>query len=448
MKNLDKIFNPKTVAIIGASSKEKSVGLGLVKNILTGKEERAIFFVNINQQEIFGNKVFGKIADIQDEIDLAVIAVPAPFVSQVVGECCEKKVGGIIVISAGFSEIGEEGKIRQQDILEKARQAGIPMVGPNCLGVIRTKNKLNASFAPATPNSGNVAFVSQSGALLDIIIDGTEKLGMSYAISYGNEADVTLIDFLEWLEKDNDTKVIALYVEAISNGQKFMEVAKRITKIKPIVAIKAGKFDSGKKAVQSHTGSMAGDYQTYKAVFQQIGIIEVDSVEEMIDTVKVLSWQPVCPNAFAIVTNGGGCGVMATDHCKAIGINLAKLSEKTVDKISSSSEMSPLWSKANPVDIVGDASSARYKAAIGAVLGQENVGGLILIQTPQIMTNPMEDAKIAIEAKRSFPHKPIVCFFLGGKLSAKAVDLLEDNHIPNYSDLKRGIIAIKSLIKK
>lgn len=237
-------------------------------------------------------------------------------------------------------------------------------------------------------------------------------------------------------------------MEAISDGKKFMEVAKRITKIKPIVAIKAGKFDSGKKAVQSHTGSLAGDYQVYKAVFQQVGIIEADSIEGLIDIAKALSWQPICPNSFTIVTNGGGAGVMATDYCKAFGINLVKLSKETVDKISNSSEMSYLWSKSNPVDIVGDASSVRYKAAIEAVLSQDGVGGLILIQTPQIMTDPIEDAKIAIEAKKLFSQKLIVCFFLGGKISKEAINLLEDNHIPNYSDLKRGIFAIKSLIKK
>jgi len=448
MKNLDRIFNPKSVAIIGASSKEKSVGFGLVKNILTGKEIRQVFFVNPNQREVLGEKTFNKITDIPAEIDLAVIAVPAPSVSQVIDDCCNKKVGGIIVISAGFNEMGKDGEARQSDILEKVRRAGIPMVGPNCLGVIRTKNKLNASFAPATPKNGNVAFISQSGALLDIIVDGAEKLGMSYAISYGNEADVTLNDLLEWLEKDDDTKVIALYVEAISNGREFMEIAKRITKVKPIIAIKAGKSEAVSRVVKSHTGSLAGDYQTYKAVFKQTGIIEADSIEELIDISKVLSWQPACQNFFAVVTNGGGCGVMASDYCKEQGINLANLSQEIVDKISNSSDMSSLWSKSNPVDIIGDASPSRYKVAIEAVLSQNNVGGLIVIQAPQIMTDPMENAKIIVEAKKLFPEKPVICFLLGGEISRDAVDFLENNNIPNYSELKRGIIAIKSLVKK
>ena len=448
MKNLDKIFNPKSVAIIGASSKEKTVGFGLVKNILDGDPSRKIFLVNLKKEDILGNKTFAKLSDIQEEVDLAVIAVPAPAVLEVINECCEKKVGGIILISAGFGEIGGDGTARQKEILEKVQKAGIPMLGPNCLGIVKTKNKLNASFTPVTPHEGNIAFISQSGALLDVIIDGVEKLGVSAAVSYGNEADVDLVDLLEWFAHDPDTKVIALYIEAISNGKKFMEVAERITKIKPIVAIKAGKFESGIRAVRSHTGSMAGDYQTYKAVFKQVGIIEVDSIEEMINVSKILSWQLSCGNSFAIVTNGGGCGVMAADYCKVEGINLAKLSKETIDKISSSETMSPMWSKSDPVDIVGDASPARYKTAIEAVLSQKDIEGLIVIQTPQIMTEPMENAKIIVEAQKLFPEKPIICFFLGGKMSAEAVDFLEDNHISNYGELKDGIVAIKALIKK
>jgi acetyltransferase len=444
--NLNKIFNPKSIAIIGASSREGSVGFGLAKNILYGKEERHIFFVNIKQEEILGNKTFARITDIQEEIDLAVVAVPAPVISEVIEQCCAKKVGSIMVISAGFSEIGKDGEVRQEEILKKVKEAGIPMIGPNCLGVIRTKNKLNATFAPATPSQGKVAFVSQSGALLNVIIDGT-NFGMSYAISIGNEADVGLIDFLEYLENDENTKVIVLYVEAINKGRKFMEVIKRITKVKPIVAIKAGKFYSTKNVVKSHTGSMAGDYQIYQAAFKQSGIIEADSIEELIDISKLLSWQPVCKNSFAIVTNGGGCGVLAADYCKMEGVNIAELSKETIDRISNAPEMSKNWSKANPVDIIGDASTNRYKVAIEAVLSQKNVAGLMIIQTPQIMTDPLENAKMIVEMKKLYPEKPLICFFLGEKMSVEAINLLEENYIPNYSELKRGIKSIKALIK-
>jgi acetyltransferase len=449
MKNLERLFNPKSVVIIGASPKEKTVGFGLAQNILTGKNERKIFFVNPNQKLVLGVETYSSLLNIKENIDLVVIAVPAVYVSKVIDDCVQKKVGGIIIVSAGFGEIGKEGLALQDEILAKVKKfPEIPMLGPNCLGAIITKNNLNASFAPGTPEEGKIAFLSQSGALLDVVIDGVDKLGVSGAVSYGNAADTGLTDLIEWFAEDEETRVLALYVEAISDGKKFMEVASRVSKIKPIVAIKAGKFESGAKAVQSHTGSMAGDYQTYKAVFKQVGIIEADSIEEWIDISKLLAWQPSCGNSFAIVTNGGGCGVMAADYCNVQGINLAEISQKTIDKISASPYMSPNWSKHNPLDIVGDASSERYRVAIEEVLNQKDIEGLIIIQTPQIMTDPDENAKIIVELKKKFPTKPIICFFLGGKMSDEAIILLEEHHIPNYSDLKRGIIAIKSLIKK
>jgi len=447
MRDLSKIFNPKTIAVVGASPKENSVGLGLAKNALLGQQDREVFFVNINQPEVLGVKTFKSILEIQKEIDLVVIAVPAVAVKEVVKECCEKKVGSIIIISAGFSEIGKEGEIIQKEIIKLVKDANISLVGPNCLGIIRNQNNLNASFAPELLKQGNVAFVSQSGAILDAIIDGAGNLGLSYAISFGNEADVDLNDFLEWLEKDDATKVIALYVEAIKDGKRFMEIARRIVKTKPILVLKAGKFDTGKNAIKSHTGSMAGDYKVYNAVFKQIGVIEVDSIEELSDIAKLVSCQKKCENSFAIVTNGGGCGVLSADYCKQNGINLVKLSKETIDKISESEVMNKAWSKANPVDIVGDASCERYKVAIEAVLNQNNVSGLIVIQTPQIMTNALENAKVIVEAKKRFPNKPIICFFLGEKMSEQAIKFLEENNILNYSELKRGINAIKYLIK-
>jgi len=449
MRNLDKIFNPKSVAIVGATSREKSVGLGLVKNILLGQDQRKIFFVNPNQPEILGIKTFAKITDINLEVDLAVVAVPAKIVPEIINDCCTKKVGGIIVISAGFGETGKEGSDAQVGIVEKVRDAGIPMIGPNCLGVVNVKESLNASFAPGMPKEGNVSFISQSGAVLDVIIDGAENLGISSAISFGNEADVTLVDLLEWAEKDEDTKVISLYVEAIKDGREFMKVAKRIISGgKPIVAIKAGKFESASNAVKSHTGSMAGDYQIYKATFKQVGVVEAESIEDLIDISRALSWQPRCKNSFAIITNGGGYGVMASDCCKNLGVNLAKLSKETVDRISNSQFMSSVWSKGNPIDVVGDASPERYGSATEAALSQKNIAGLMIIQTPQIMTDSLGNAMAIVEAKKQFPEKPIVCFFLGRGMSGKAIEFLEEHKIPNYPGLKNGIIAVKSLIKQ
>ncbi|MBU2539854.1 CoA-binding protein [Patescibacteria group bacterium] len=449
VNKLGRIFNPRTAAIIGATDRIGSVGAGLVKNMLLGEGERKVFLVNPNQNEIFGRKTFPIITDIPEVVDLAIVAVPASIVLKVVEDCCKKKVGGIIVISAGFSEIGSKGEKIQNELAEMTCRAGIALVGPNCLGIINTKNNLNASFAPATPPKGNVALISQSGAILDILADkaAEENYGISSMVSYGNEAGVTLTDFLKSFAEDVETKVIALYLEGLKDGRKFMEIAKRIVSKKPIIVIKAGKNYEGQRAIKSHTGTMAGDYQVYKSAFKQSGVIETDSLEELLDVSKILALESKCENSVAIITNGGGCGVLAADYCKSQGINLAELSKDTISRISGSAEMPSLWSKSNPIDIVGDASPARYKVAIEAVLSQKNIRGLIIIQTPQIMTDPLENAKIIVEAKRLFPKKPIVCFFLGGKMSSEAIKFLEDNNIPNYGELKRGIIALRALTR-
>ena len=447
-KKIDKILNPKSLAIIGASSKSKTVGWGLMKNALLGKAKRKIFAVNPFQKEVLGVRTVPSIKQIKEPVDLAVIAVPAKIVPKIIEECSQKKVKGIIIISSGFAEEGKQGKILEQKIKKIAKLSDISIIGPNCLGIIRPGIKLNASFAPFTPKKGSISFISQSGALIDSIIDRNliENYGFSNLISCGNQADLCVSDFLEWEEKNLETKVIAVYLEGLKNGRKFMETAKRVAKIKPIIAIKAGKTDKGKKAVSSHTGSLAGDYQIYKAVFKQTGIIEAQTLEELFDTAKALAWQPRCKNGIGIVTNGGGCGVLLTDYCEELGINLTNLSKKTINKLEKSGKMHPAFSKRNPLDIIGDALSARYKVSIEALLEQKNIQGLLIVQTLQIMTAPVENAKIIVELKNKFPKKPIICCFLGGKITKSGIDFLEKNKVPNYSDLRKAAIAMKALI--
>jgi len=448
MKKLNKIFNPKSIAIIGANSREDSVGRGLVKNALEGRNLRKIFCINPFEKEVLGIKCLSKITEVKENVDLAIIAVKAKIVPKIVKECCRKRVGGMIIISAGFGEIGKEGKKIENEIVKIVRRAKIPLIGPNTLGIIRPSIKLNASFAPATPKSGNIAFLSQSGALLDSIIDKSlnENYGFSTIISLGNQSDLTISDFLEFLENDKETKVIAVYLEGIRNGRRFLKVAKRVSKKKPIIIIKAGRTEKGKKAVSTHTGSLAGEYQIYKAVFKQTGVIEVNSVEELLDIAKALSWQPRTKNGIGIITNGGGVGVLSADYCQDLKINLPELKKETIKKIENSGVMHPAWSKRNPVDIVGDALPTRYKVAIEALLKQKNIYGLIIIETLQIMTKPIENAKIIIEAKKKWKEKPIICAFLGGKMSEKGIKILEKNKIPNYSDVKRAVRAMKALV--
>ena len=421
---MNKIFNPKTIAIIGAKPDLGSVGGGLMRNVLSSK--RKIFPVNPNRKKVLGLDCFSSILEIKDKIDLAIIAVPAKIVLQIVEQCCKKKVGGIIIISSGFSERDNQGKILQEKIKIMVQKAKIPLVGPNCLGVLRPSVLLNASFAPCTPKKGRIAFISQSGALIDSVIDKSsfDKYGFSVLISCGNQADLSISEYLEWLEKDKETKVICLYVEGLKNGRNFIKIAKKISK--PIIAIKAGKTDFGKKAIFSHTASLAGDYNVFRAALRQSGIIEVETVEELFDKAKALAWQPRCKNKIAILTNGGGCGVLAVDYCEKLGVKIAL----------------------PPVDILGDAKSDQYQKGVEDLLGRKDVYGLIIIQTLQIMTEVEKNAKIIVKATKKWPDKPIVCAFLGGKLTKPGVDILENNKIPNYNDVAKAVQAMDSLINK
>jgi len=446
---LDSIFNPKTVAVIGATDRVGSVGRGLVKNLLEGKKKRKIYLINPNRKKVFGIATRSNIKEIKEKIDLVIIAVPAKIVLKIVEQCCEKKVKAIIIISSGFAEIGPDGALLQDKIIALTNHANIALVGPNCLGVLRPIVGLNASFAPLSPNQGDITLISQSGALLDSIIDiSADKFyGFSSIISYGNEAGLTLSNFLDWAGKDKKTKVIALYFEGLKNGREFFDVAKRVSKIKPIIVLRGGKTKKTQKAVSSHTGALAGTSQIYSTAFKQAGLIEVQSLEELLDISKALIWQPKCKNGIGIITNGGGAGILATDYCYQLGIDLTKLSSTVRQKIDKAKEMHSGWSRNNPVDIVGDALSDRYKIAIDSLLSQNDIYGLMIIQTMQVMTEPIKNAKIIIEARKKYPKKPIVAVFMGGKLTNPAINLLEKNKIPNYSDTIRAALAIKALIK-
>jgi acetyltransferase len=453
--NLEKLFNPKIIAVIGASSDEKSVGFGILNNLVTGCTYHCefckpfsgkIFPINPHTEEILNLKCHKTILELKDDIDLAIVVVPAKVVLDVVNQCVKKRVKGVIIISAGFGELNEEGKKLQNDILEVLSKAKIPMIGPNCLGIIIPPHNMNASFAPAMPPKGNIAFISQSGALADSIIDWSieNRYGFSAIVSYGNKAMLDVYDFLEYFDRDSNTKVITLYIEGVKDGIKLMEIAKKIKK--PIIALKAGRTEQGMKAISSHTGSLAGSYEIYKAAFKQSGIIIADTVEELFDNAKALANMPQLKGDVAIVTNGGGCGVLCADYCSEIGVPLAELREDTLKKLDKSGKMHPAYSRRNPLDIVGDALPERYEAAIDILLKEDYVRGIIVIQTLQSTTKPEEDAKVIIDARRKYPEKPIICVYMGGKFTQKSVDMLEAAGIPDYNDLRKAAMAMKCLL--
>ena len=456
---LEQFFNPKSIAVIGASRNKSSAGQGIVKSLLNGGVFKSktnkpfkgkIYPINPNTHQVLGIKCYKSVLDVNGKIDLAVIVVPAKIVPFVMQQCAQKKIKAAIIISAGFSEIGEAGKILQNQVLHIARKNKIRIIGPNCLGLIRPSFSLNASFGPCMPKPGKVAFFSQSGALIDSVIDWSleQNYGFSSIVSLGNKADITVTDLLLWAEQDKNTKSIALYLEGLKDGKKFMKIAKKVSKTKPIVVLKAGRSKTGIKAVSSHTGSLAGSYEIYKAAFRQCGVHNAHNIDELFEMADALACQPPCKNNIAIITNGGGAGVLCADYCDELGIKLAKLNNTTLTKLDKSGKMHPAYSRRNPLDLVGDALHDRYDVAIDTVLQQKNVHGLIVIQTLQTMTQPVLDAKAVLKARKKYPAKPIITSYMGGKFTRKSVELLEANHVPDFNVPYKAANAMKALIDR
>lgn len=457
-KELKCFFEPEGVAVIGASPNPKKLGHQVVKNLLEGGVfsfshlkgfPGKTFPVNPKEDEILGLKCYHRVTEIPQKVDLAIICVPAKFVPQAVRDCAEKGVRGINIISAGFSEVGKEGKKLQEEFLKIAKESGIRIVGPNCLGILYPPNHLNASFGGFLPFSGGVGFISQSGALMDSVIDWSikENYGFSAMISYGNKSDLDAPDFLAWASKDPYTKAIALYIEGVSDGRYFLDVAKRVSLIKPIIALKAGRTSSGTRAASSHTGSLAGSYKIYKGAFRQSGIIISYTLTEMLDMAKALAFQsPSSGNRVAIVTNGGGNGVLCADYCEELGIELPQPPKDLIEKLDKSGHMHPAWSRGNPIDVVGDASPERYEVALEAVMSSDIYDGVIVIQTLQTMTEPVEDAKVVVEMQKKY-RKPVVAAFVGGVVTEASTKYLEEHNVPNYNDMNRTAKAMGALIE-
>ncbi|MDX1814073.1 MAG: CoA-binding protein, partial [Candidatus Bathyarchaeia archaeon] len=380
--NLDKIFNPKSVAIVGASDKEGSVGNAIVKNFTEQGYAGKIYLVNIRKTEINGIKTYQNIKQISESIDLAIIATPAKTVPSVIEECGQAKVKGAIIVSAGFKETGPEGKALEEKILQTKNKYGIRIIGPNCIGIIRPRNKLNATFTNNMPKPGKIAFISQSGALGSAILDWAvhENIGFSNFVSIGSMIDVDFGDLIDYFGTDPQTKSILMYAEAITHARKFMSAARHFARTKPIIIVKSGKYTESAKAAASHTGSLSGEDTVYNAAFKRAGIVRVEEIEDLFNAAEVLGTQPLPqgPN-LAIITNAGGPGVMATDALIAKGGKLAKLNQKTMSTLNST--LPPFWSKGNPIDVLGDAGAEQYKTAVEACLNDENIDGILVVFT-------------------------------------------------------------------
>ena len=429
---MDEIFKPNAIAVIGASNTPESVGHALIKNLIGSGYLGTVYPINYKHKSIYGVRSYASIKETRDQIDLAIIATPAASVPDLVMECGEYGVKGIVIISAGFLEIGEKGKRMVRDILETARKYNIRIIGPNCLGFIKPSLNLNASFANKMALPGKIAFISQSGALCTAILDWSveQNVGFSHFVSIGSMVDVGFHDLIDYFGRDPDTNSIVIYMESLTHARKFMSAARAFARTKPIIVLKAGKSAQGAKVALSHTGTLAGNDQSYAAAFKRAGIISVNTIEELFNAAQTLAMQPRPKGKrLAIVTNAGGPGVLATDHLVGLDGELAELSESAIQHLNGI--LSPAWSHRNPVDVLGDAGAEQYGQALQACLKDDHVDGVLVILTPQAMTKADEIAATIVEISKK-TNKTILASWMGEKDVEAGREILENGNIPNF----------------
>lgn len=440
VNNLEKLFNPKSIAIVGATEKEGKVGNAIAKNVLRLGYKGKIFLVNPSHKTIFGHKCYSSLEGIKEKIDLAIIVVPAKIVNVIISKG-SIKVKIFVVISAGFSEIGKEGKKRENDLAEIARENNLNILGPNCLGFIIPKIKLNASFAGGMPESGNIALISQSGALAVALLDVAEKEGMKFSsiVSIGNKVQLDESKLIEYFTDNQDTKVIGVYLEGIKNGREFIHIIQKVSKNKPIVILKAGKTERAQKAISSHTGALAGSDEIIGAIFAKHGIIRADSLENFLNLLRLISASEAPENSeVAIITNAGGPGVLTTDAFKSKTVKLADFDDSIKENLR---KLLPKESSVeNPVDLLGDAHEDRYRKILN-IIGDEKVGSIICVLTPQVQT-PVDKIANEIIKFKNKSDKVVTTIFIGGNRIETAVKNLSENNIPNFSFPNQAVSAL------
>jgi acetyltransferase len=430
---LDAIFTPQNVAVIGATERAGSVGRTILWNLISSPFGGTVFPVNPKRSSVLGIKAYPNVAAVPEPVDLAIVVTPAPTVPGVIGECVEAGVEGAIIISAGFKEIGVAGAELEQQILEQARRGRMRIIGPNCLGVMRPPTGLNATFASDMARPGNVGFISQSGALCTAILDWSlrENVGFSAFISIGSMLDVNWGDLIDYLGNDPRTQSIVIYMETIGEARSFLSAAREVALTKPIIVIKAGRTEAAAKAAASHTGSLAGSDEVLEAAFRRCGVLRVDHIAHLFHMAEVLSKQPRPRGPrLTILTNAGGPGVLATDALISERGELAELSKETVEELN---QLLPAhWSHANPIDILGDADPERYAKALEIAARDPNSDGLLVILTPQAMTDPTQTAE-QLKPYAKVEGKPVLASWMGGADIAAGEAILNRSNIPTFT---------------
>jgi len=439
---LTSLFTPEKIALFGASDRENSVGGVVFRNLLSSGFEGQIFAINPKHETVQDQKAYPSLEAVNESIDLAVVATPAATIPAIVEACGEHGIKMMLILSAGFREIGEEGKRLEAKITQLVERHGIRLMGPNCLGLMRPDKNLNITFGHNVAKPGNVALVSQSGAICTAILDWAEMndIGFSAVVSTGIGADLDFGDYLDYLVSDPLTKSILLYIEGISDSRRFMSSLRAAARIKPVIALKVGRHAAGAEASMSHTGALVGSDETFSAALSRSGVLRVESVSQLFAAAKVLSssHNRVASDNLVIITNGGGPGVMAADRATDRGINLSKLAPETIDKLNG--VLPGVWSHGNPVDIIGDAPPERYSEAIEICLDDPGVDGAIVILTPQAMTAPTLVAEELIRAAAD-SKKPILTSWMGGTQVEEARQVLKEGGIPDFNMLEDAVDA-------
>jgi acetyltransferase len=445
--NLDKIFSPRRVAVIGASDSPTSVGYTVLRNLIGSGFRGVVYPVNMKRESVQGIEAHKDIPSLPHPPDLAVICTPARTVPGIIRECGEAGTRGVVIISAGFREIGKEGRKLEEKVLEeKAKFEGMRILGPNCLGIIVPGIHLNASFAAATPEKGHIGFISQSGALCTSVLDWAidEGIGFSYFVSVGNMLDVSMADLIDYFGSATETESIILYIESINEAREFMSAARAFARSKPIVAFKAARYAESAQAAASHTGAMVGVDAVYAAAFQRAGIERIFQIEDMFDCAELLARQkPAKGDRLAIITNAGGPGVMTTDALIDRNGHLATLSEETIAKLND--QLPPFWSHGNPVDVLGDAPPERFAKALETVIADKGVDAVLVILTPQAMTDPTGTARAVGEVAERV-NKPVLSAWMGGHTVNEGMQLLTDARVPTYNTPEKAVRAFMHLV--
>jgi acetyl coenzyme A synthetase (ADP forming)-like protein len=450
-QDLNVLFAPRSVAVIGATNRPGSVGQAVFANVFKHGYAGVVYPVNIKAPSVMSVKAFPSVLDIPDEVDLSIIIVPSAQVPAAMEECAQKGIKAAIVITAGFKELGGAGVGQEQEVLKAARDNNIRLLGPNCLGIINTNPEvsLNGSFARLMPRAGNIALVSQSGAVGVAALEYAqgEEIGLSKFVSVGNKADLNENDFLAYLKDDPLTDVIAFYLEDLTDPKRFFQLAREITgekgNKKPILAIKSGRTAAGARAASSHTGALAGSDEAYDALFAQCGVLRVESLEELFDYALAFSAQPLPKgNRVAIVTNAGGLGIMTTDAAVRYGLEIAEFEDQTVARLKAG--LPPAANVHNPVDVLGDAHEDRYRVALEGVLGDANVDGVIVISTPQLMTNLAAIASTVADVAPAYKKPTLVCQMALGEIE-ETLAIWSKAKLPHYhfpEEAARGMGAM------